>query len=254
MLFATVFFVADSNFSSIRYKSVRESPVTAVLIVGLDARSSDDLGLPDSLTLFDIERGSFISIPRSWEISRLGSGEKLVSKYLNVWNCEPFCNIQGIYAYANVDSASGYEKDARLETLRSVVESEYQVKSLAVVAFDLDWAKSFLNNLGSIKVNVEEPIPIGGKPLNGLLVKVESFIPVGMRNLSPKEAFWFARARFGSSNEARMKRQLTLIKSIVNQKSKVDLILAWQGAEGYFRSDLDGLEALRLMLGQELGL
>ena len=244
----TTFFVIDGTFGPSRYSSARDGYPTDLLIVGLDARSKNDAGLPDSLTLYNLELSTFTAIPRSWEISRFGNREKLVRKYLGVWNCEPFCNIQGIYAYGNPDDGSQLEKDGRLEALRFVVEREYQIKSLGVVAFDLEWAESFLNNLGNIKINVEEPIPIGGIPLNGQLVEVTGYIPSGMQNLIPNESYWFARARFGSSNEDRMKRQLRLIRSILNQKTKADLLMAWRDAQGYSRTDLNGFESLSLIV------
>lgn len=237
---------AIGTIGSFGYSSSRTDAPSDVLLVGLDNRSSTDKGLPDSLTLIHLENRKITSISREWTFSNLDKSRTLVSKYLGPIECEPFCNIQGLYAYSQLSSGVVKPNLRALEVLRTVVETEYEIPSLAVVAFDLAWAKSFLNNLGGLQVDVKEPVFIGGNGQNGNPKDFRGTLALGRQTLSGDQLFWYVRSRFETSNNSRMARQRSLIAMIREQKSGFDFVTAAFNARGYLVSDLSLVEFFAL--------
>lgn len=234
-----------------RIQSTRSESASHILLVGLDSRPGYSNGVPDSLILIDLSTGEINQIPRNLE--RLNStGPTVVEKYLGVSNCEPFCSFSGLYSIAQVESDLGQaDKKARAaDALRVAVESEFDLKSLAIALYDLNWAFSFLNNVSPLKIEVSNPIPIGGFDAGDTYEGVERYIPSGIRDLQGEELFWFARARFGSSNEDRMLRQVALVEALWRENSKFSLVAAAVRARGHIESDLTLLDLPELFYFQ----
>lgn len=221
------------------YHSGRKSAPEWLLIVGIDSRGDSDRGLPDAIMLKELKSNKIIAISRAWEFSHISPSETLVTKYLGILECEPFCNIQGVYAYSAQSSDVKNDAIKGLENLRNLVAQEYKIKALAVIGFDLQWAKSFLENIGEVKVAVSKPIPKGGKLVAGKLTDFSGYIPTGFQALSGEDLFWFARSRFNSSNESRMQRQIQLLKSVAVQKNKFKLMESFLASSGMFITDLE---------------
>jgi anionic cell wall polymer biosynthesis LytR-Cps2A-Psr (LCP) family protein len=238
VLFSFISLPVVSFWNSTQMVSSRVLPATHLLIVALDARGGEDAGLPDSLILIDIDSGERLSIPRNWTESRIEPGVNLVEKYLGLDSCEPFCTIQGVYAYGGALQKNPEGEYMGLEVMRSVIQEEYAAESVAVAVFDLTWAYSFLHNIGPLELKVLEPIPVGGLSLNGEYKGVERFIPSGRQLLQGEDLYWFARARFSSSNEDRMRRQEVLIQAVLNSKNIFELVSSAAASKGKVFSDL----------------
>jgi len=223
------------------YQSSRISPPTHVLLVGLDTRPNEVGGLPDALILVDLRTMTTESIPRDWETSIIQPKVPLVQKYFGVQDCQTFCGIVGIFVVPQLEVGKDPDllKAAGLESLRRVVGTEYGLTDVAVVAVDLAWAKSYFGHLGPIKIAVKEPIPVGGKLLNGELTDIVRSIPPGFQSLSGPDLYWFARAREGTSNENRMDRHLQLVGEMLAQRTQFELLSTALKAKGYALTDLD---------------
>lgn len=227
--------------------SSRERPATHLLVAALDARGGDDVGLPDSLILIDLESGERQSIPRDWTESRIEPGVNLVEKYLGLDRCEPFCTIQGVYAYGGALQKNADGEFRGLEIMRSVIQKEYLAESVALVVFDLTWAYSFFHRIGPIELQVEKPIPVGGVSLNGKYVQVGRYIAAGLQRLEGDDLFWYARARFGSSNSDRMYRQEDLLEAAASQLTILHLVSAASSSVGFMATDLGPWETYKLL-------
>lgn len=240
--------LVSSKLETVHFETARSTSPSHVLLVALDARPGGDSGLPDTLLLLDLKSGSYEQIPRDWTLSLAGGSEPLVQKHLGIENCAPFCGIQGVYAYSKLGTTKPESEEIALDSLRSVIEREYQIPSLAVVAFDLTWAYSFLARIAPVTLDIEEPIPVGGTQTSEGYVDVKRLIEPGTGTFYGGDLYWIARSRFGSNNEERMQRQISLLAAIIKQKPKVDILAAAWGAQGLVLTDLNGLEAARAFL------
>lgn len=237
-------------FDGKSYASPRDDAPTHVLLVGLDTRANEVGGLPDAMVLLDLETMEQQSISRDWENSRNNPRIPLVQKHLEVQRCQAFCGIVGAYVIPQLDGEKDLEsrKEEGLESLRRVVELEYQIPTLAVIAFDLTWARSYLNHIGPITVEVESALPVGGKLVQGQLVEIKRYIVPGEQALSGPDLFWFARSREGTSNASRMSRQLQIVRGILSQRGQLEILGSTLFAQGYFLTDLTVGDILPLLM------
>lgn len=237
----------NSRYASHSIDLERSNSPSHLLLVVLDSRPGQTNGVPDSLTLIDLRSGEVQGIPRDFTDSKL-EGETVVSRQLGIKNCEPICSIQGVYMFSQLQSElDGDESKVQaLKALQATVAFEFGIPSPALVVTDLTWSYSFFHKLAPIQLDVKEPIPVGGYDLNGYR-GVERYLPSGLSSLTGEDMFWYARARFGSSNEDRMQRQLKLIKSISAQKSVVDIVFGAWHAKGYLKTDLKQSELISLI-------
>lgn len=222
---------------SVHLESLRKGTPSHVLLVALDSRGAADAGLPDSIVLIDLKTRTAQSIPRDWKYSKLEQGQSLTQKYAHVDNCEPFCGIEGVYAFNMSSPGSGIADG--LNGLARAIEKEYGLASVAYISFDLTWAHSFLSAIAPIQIDVRQPVPVGGKSKGGNYGDVEYYISPIIQDLSGKDLYWFARARFGSSNENRMERQLALLKEIRSQRDLFEIAYAALKAKGNLWTDLE---------------
>lgn len=232
--------VFTSNWLSAHSLGLNEDAQSPyVILVVLDSRNPNEGGLPDAITIVDTSDFSTQSVPRDLTQSR-NSDESLVMQYLGISNCEPFCSLQGIYAYGQLglDLDRESAREIGLLALRDVVVEQYGLDSASLIALDMTWAYSFLNRVGSIQLTIDEPIPVKGMALDGEYVNVKRYLLPGNSLLSGEDLFWFARARFGSSNENRMERQGLLLESVLTQKSRLQLIQAALEAKGFISTDI----------------
>jgi hypothetical protein len=215
----------------------RTKDADAVLIVALDDRLDGTGALPDTLMLYWPETREFESIDRGWKFSKLDPDPSLVESYLGVLDCKTFCGIQGVYAQSFLLNWNQGTRETALEQLRQVVAREYELSSLALVVFDLKWSKSFFKCLGPLELEVRERIPIGGEIVDGGLQNFRGYIEPGKQVLNPTQVFWFARAREGSSNSARMNRQEAIVESILNESSRLKVLACIKDSSGYLVFD-----------------
>ena len=237
----------SAKLNSVQFQSSRTGAATHLLIVALDARPGGDSGLPDSLVLLDLSSGQYSHIPRNWSFSLIEPSVTLVEKYLGQQNCQPFCGIQGVYAFSKVGIEASLSEVAALDALARVVETEYGLQNVAVSAFDLTWAYSFLSRVSPLQLDLREPIPVGGTQTSFGYEGVKRFIEPGLRDYYGGDLYWIARARFGSNNESRMDRQLQILNAILQQRTWLEVTLAAWGAKGFVLTDIQLSEISNLL-------
>ena len=83
--------------------------------------------------------------------------------------------------------------------------------------------KEIVDAMGGVTVNVNVPVPIGGRP--GLGIPPESYLQPGPdQRLDGFEALWFSRARYGSDDYQRMERQRCMIDAIIDEADPLNLL------------------------------
>lgn len=223
--------------SATSFGSSRNGNFDAILVVGFDTRDDGTGSLPDAFVVLSDKQNGHFSIARDWTYSKLVPNISLVEKYLGVKNCVLFCGLQGIYIHSLLGEKE-LNNEAALDKVRSVVESEYGFSDLAVAAIGMNFARNFLKCIAPIELNVETKIPIGGIPMNGQLTDIEEYVQPGTQQLSGRKLFWYGRARWGSSNEERMDRQLRIVKSIQSQKNTIQILNCVVSSRGDLKHDL----------------
>lgn len=247
ILLTAVLAVVQVVLTRYSIQTSRTEAASHVLFLGLDSRPGKTNGVPDSIVFVELATGQISQIPRNLE-SAIEGEPTFVEKYLGESNCEPFCSISGLYSLAQVQSSLVGEKakEEAVDIVRTAIESEFQIESLAVVVYDLTWAYSFLTQISPIELDVMNPVPIGGFDAGTTYEGVERYISPGYQKLSGEELYWFARARFGSNNEDRMVRQSYLLTQILSQKNSVEIAEGVLGANGLLLTDLGLLDLPRL--------
>ena len=87
--------------------------------------------------------------------------------------------------------------------------------------------EKLVNALGGIRVNVNTPIPIGGNTDLGIPPR-EWISPGENKLLKGREALWYARGRWGSTDFARMDRQRCVINAIIDQANPANLVARYE--------------------------
>lgn len=189
-----------------------------ILLMGGDA-ARDRLGLrPDSMSVLSIDavtgQAVNIGIPRNLQRAPFVSGSPMQKLWPNGYNCGDVCLINAIYKdvtdnhsdlYPNAEAAGS---NPGIEATKEAIEGVTGLKIQSYVLVDMAGFKNLIDALGGITIEVKDRLPIGGQEdAMGQPINVKGWIEPGVQHMDGKTAIWFARARHGSSDYARMKRQ-----------------------------------------------
>lgn len=202
-----------------------------ILIVGLDSPVESLAPRPDSLTLvtFTPEDNVLTLQPilRDWTYSILAPTQTLAEKHVGIQDCAPYCRLMDLTVRASLE-------DQRLEFLlpvsapstvaAGIIANELEVRQLFVIEFSMDQLVEIVDALGGVTVEISDALPIGGDWTQDGLVNPRGYLEPGVRSLNGQEAKWFARARWGSSNESRVSRQQQLISALLEQKPLISVM------------------------------
>ena len=85
--------------------------------------------------------------------------------------------------------------------------------------------KALIDALGGITITVKDRLPIGGQEDSfGQPINVKGWIEPGVQHMDGKTAIWFARARHGSSDYARMQRQREVEDAMLAQLDPANVL------------------------------
>ncbi len=157
-----------------------------ILFLGADARSTQDQGFTDSISILSIDKNTkevyLLSIPRDTRVQIAGKG---VDK------------INSAYAYGDIN------------TTITTVENFLDVRIDYYILVDFTDFKEMVDTLGGITMNVEPHISAVRPELHG---------KTGVSNLTGDEALIYLRFRQDSDSEGgRIKRHQQAIKAIINK-------------------------------------
>jgi len=225
--------VADATRSTIAAvfdSGEYEEPVDGrynILLLGGDA-GPDRMGLrPDSISVasVDAETGdtSIIGIPRNMEFIQFSEGSPLYGPFPNGYDCGDDCLISYLYTYGQEHPELYPNAEAEgslpgIEAMRDAVSGVVGLTIQYYVLIDMQGFDDLIDALGGVVIDVKERQPIGGdEDARGNPINVEGWVEVGERRLSGWSALWYARARHGTNDYDRMKRQRDVQEAILRQ-------------------------------------
>ena len=189
-----------------------------ILLMGGDA-ARDRLGLrPDSMSVLSIDAVTGatvnIGIPRNLQKAPFVAGSPMRSLWPNGYNCGDVCLINAIYKDVTDSHSALYPNAVKqgsnpgVEATKEAIEGVTGLTIQSYVLVDMAGFKALINALGGITIDVKDRLPIGGQEdANGQPINVKGWIEPGVQHMDGATAIWYARARHGSSDYARMQRQ-----------------------------------------------
>ena len=189
-----------------------------ILLMGGDA-ARDRLGLrPDSMSVLSIDAVTGntvnIGIPRNLQRVPFAAGSPMAKLWPNGYNCGDVCLVNAIYKDVTDNHADLYPNAVKqgsnpgVEATKEAIEGATGLKIQSYVLVDMAGFKALINALGGITIDVTDRLPIGGQEdANGQPINVKGWIEPGVQHMDGATAIWYARARHGSSDYARMQRQ-----------------------------------------------
>ena len=189
-----------------------------ILLMGGDA-ARDRLGLrPDSMSVLSIDAVTGntvnIGIPRNLQRVPFAAGSPMAKLWPNGYNCGDVCLVNAIYKDVTDNHADLYPNAVKqgsnpgVEATKEAIEGATGLKIQSYVLVDMAGFKALINALGGITIDVKDRLPIGGQEdANGQPINVKGWIEPGVQHMDGATAIWYARARHGSSDYARMQRQ-----------------------------------------------
>lgn len=224
-----------------------------ILLLGGDA-GSDRFGLrPDSISVLSIDANTGhtvnIGIPRNMQHVKFSEGSPMYSVYPNGWNCGVDCLINAIYKDVTDNHQDLYPdavangSDPGVEATKDAVEYVTGLQIHGYVLVDMAGFAALIDALGGLEIDVKERLPVGGgEDAYGQPINVRRWIEPGLQHMNGKTALWYARARHGSSDYARMARQREVEDAMLQQLDPMNVLTRFNSiasaGEKLVRTDL----------------
>lgn len=217
-----------------------------VLILGGDSGTGRDIKLgirPDSVSVLSVDTHtgavSMFNLPRQTSKMPFPADSKLHKYFPNGFydGSNPLNQEYALNAIYNnlprlvpknvLGNASSLSTDA----MKLSVGEALGLKLDYYVLVNMDGFKDIINAIGGITVNVNDRVPIGGKNRNGANPEVEptDWIEIGPnQHLNGREALWFARGRYHTTDYKRMARQRCVINAVIQQADPGTILTKYQ--------------------------
>ena len=215
-----------------------DKPRLNILLLGGDADKGRDGTRTDTVILASINTATgdtnLFSLPRQTARMPFPPSTPLHKYYPrgftngNGSNPEFFLNAM----YMNVPTtipknALGETDNLGADVLKLSVGQALGLKVDYYVLVNLRGFTKLVNALGGIRVNVNSYVPIGGDSDSGVR-PTEQISPGPNKKLRGREALWFARGRYGTSDYARMDRQRCVVNAIIQQANPANVLTRYE--------------------------
>jgi LCP family protein required for cell wall assembly len=121
----------------------------------------------------------------------------------------------------------GHSDNEGADAVKQAVSGSLGLSVDYYVLVNLAGFEEIVNAMGGVTVNVNVPVPIGGRP--GLGVPPESYLQPGPnQRLDGFHALWFSRGRYGSDDYQRMERQRCVINAIIDEADPLTLLRRYE--------------------------
>jgi LCP family protein required for cell wall assembly len=210
-----------------------------ILLLGADA-GRKRLGIrPDSISVLSIDAvtGAVVNIgiPRNMQRVPFAPGSPMQKLWPNGYNCGDVCLINAIYKDVTDSHLDLYPKaeaqgsTAGVEATKEAVEGVTGLTIQSYVMVDMVAFSSLVDALGGVTIDVKQRLPIGGQEdALGQPINVNGWIEPGVQHMNGKTALWYARARHGSSDYARMARQREVEAALLSQLDPANVVSRFQ--------------------------
>lgn len=204
-------------------------PRLNVLVLGGDAGADRTGTRTDTVILASIDTHSgdtvLFSLPRQTQNIPFPAGSALAQAWPNGFtngrlNDQNYA-LNAIYDMVpdlTPEAIPATAEDPGAEALKLGVGAALGLKVDYYAMVNMDGFVEFVNALGGITVNINRPIPVGGRT-DGNIPPDRWLTPGPDQHLNGSDALWFARGRYGieTGDYDRMSRQRCVIRAVVNE-------------------------------------
>ena len=220
-------------------------PRMNVLLIGTDA-APDRIGVrPDTIMLASINAktgdSTLISFPRNLQGVPFPAGTPGAKAWPKGYTCaQDACLLNSIWFWA--ENNPGYRK-YRNPGLTATTQAIEQISGLSVdetVVVNLRGLVDLVDAVGGVQVTVRERLPIGGNanPESPDYQRADGWIEKGTQRLNGSQALWYARSRWSTDDDDRMRRQQCLITALTDQVDARKLVAAYPKLAKALRGNL----------------
>jgi LCP family protein required for cell wall assembly len=210
-----------------------------ILLLGGDA-GPDRMGLrPDSISVVSIDATTgaavIFGIPRNMERVPFADGSPLWNDFPGGYDCGSECLISYLYTYGEehpdlYPDALANGSRPGVEATRDAVEGVLGLEIPYYVLIDMEGFADLIDALGGIEIDVPERVPFGSNTYpDGSPAPPGGYFEVGLQHMDGTEALWYARARYGTTDYARMARQRAVQEAILRQFEPATLLVSFRG-------------------------
>ena len=210
-----------------------------ILLLGADAGRKRFGVRPDSISVLSIDAvtGAVVNIgvPRNMQRVPFADGSPMQKLWPNGYNCGIECLINAIYKDVTDNHPELYPHAVKngstpgVEATREAVEGVTGLKIQSYVLVDMVVFANLVDALGGVTIDVKQRLPIGGQEdALGQPINVDGWIEPGLQHMNGKTALWYARARHGSSDYARMARQREVQAALLDQLDPANVLSRFQ--------------------------
>ncbi|MGH3362701.1 MAG: LCP family protein [Nocardioides sp.] len=221
-----------------------------VLLLGGDGNVHRDGVRTDSLIVMsmDTDTGETVmfSLPRNLMNARFPADTPLHDLYPDGFNGagDPAAYmLNAVYGQVPVlhPGVLGRSDNEGADAVKLAVEGTLGLPVHYYVLVNLMGFRDIVDAMGGVTVNINQPVPVGGRP--ELNVPPTRYLEPGPgRRLDGVDARWFARGRYGSDDYQRMERQRCLVRAVIDEMRPLTLLRNYQElaatGEEVVRSDI----------------
>lgn len=215
-------------------------PRLNVLVLGGDAGADRTGTRTDTVILASIDTKSgdtvLFSLPRQTQRIPFPPGSALAERFprgftSGITNDQDY-NLNAIYdsiPQMAPDALPDTVEDKGAEALKLGVGTALGLKVDYYAMVNMDGFVEFVNALGGITVNINRPVPVGGRTTGD--VPPDRWLPPGPnQHLNGEDALWFARGRYGiaTGDYDRMARQRCVVQAVVKQANPTTVVANYE--------------------------
>jgi len=210
-----------------------------ILLLGGDA-GNHRIGLrPDSLSVVSIDANTgaatMIGIPRNMQRVPFSEGSPLYGPFPNGYDCGVDCLVSYLYTYGEehpelYPNAKAEHSNPGIEATRDAIEGVVGLQLQYYVLIDMKGFEKLIDALGGIDIDSTGRYPLGGEEdANNQPINVDGWIEPGEQHMDGHTALWYARARHGTTDYDRMKRQRQVQEAILKQFDPGNVLTKFEG-------------------------
>lgn len=209
-----------------------------ILLLGGDAGKHRTGLRPDSMSVVSIDAKSgaatIIGIPRNLQRAPFAKGSPLYGPYPNGYDCGVDCLVSYLYTYGEehqdlYPDAKKQHSNPGIEAMRDAISGVVGLKLQYYVLIDMEGFSDLIDALGGIDIDSTGRYPLGGEEdANHEPINVDGWIEPGEQHMDGHTALWYARARHGTTDYDRMKRQRQVQESILTQFDPGNVLTKFQ--------------------------
>ena len=215
-------------------------PRLNVLVLGGDAGADRTGTRTDTVILASIDTRSgdtvLFSLPRQTQRIPFPAGSKLAEVFPNGFtsgraNDQAYA-LNAIYESVPQmapDAIPAGVEDPGAEALKLGVGAALGLKVDYYAMVNMQGFVEFVNALGGITVNINRPVPVGGRTDGD--IPPDRWLPPGPdQHLNGEDALWFARGRYGiaTGDYDRMSRQRCVIQALVKEANPTTVLANYE--------------------------